>query len=657
MKVAPPQKKLPRPQKAAPIAQVPVVASGKGDSSFPELAKKFSKGVVQILVVKASNQWLAPQKPPIMEEVSGSGFLVDNRHLGPELHDSDELHIVTNAHVAINAVRISLRLPKLGLLPIPASIVGLSPPDEFDLALLRVEDPKKLRAAIKRKIGGSLEQGIIHLPLGDSDKTQSGEKLMALGYPEGLPGVKSTLGVMSGYQQMGHKLYMQMTTPINPGNSGGPLLSHEGNVVGVNTAGLEQSQNIGFSIPSAVLAAVLPVLVKNRVFARPTFGIMLNPTSEHQNRLFAMPKNIHGEYISKVIKGSAAHKAGLRRGDVLYELQGMPVTRFGQMFLKAIEAYVTIDGLLGRAALGSKIKMKVWRNGKSKDMSMLYDKSPALKIPMVYEAATSNSKPEYQIKGGLIFTQLTQNYVKQMTTPVVTGPQAIIPAPHLLKYATYPHNDKSPKVVIADVASSSLAEATKVFSAAEVVHKINKQVITTMEELCDAMQKPIKDAKGDAWLTIELEDGTFGAMPMDAADENDRKLEQTGLYHTTKCAAKKGAAAAKVSKSGFKATTAKAKAVVHGKPAKKVAKAPKAPKKAAKKVVLKKVAKKAKKVTKPAMSVVKDLKAAAVTHAHFTETPAKSQATKAKIQDAVKAAIGATKKAIKKTKAGIKHTL
>merc|ERR1711939_805814 len=107
---------------------------------------------------------------------------------------------------------------------------------------------------------------------------------------------------------------------------------------------------------------------------------------------------------------------------------------------------------------------------------------------------------------------------------------------------------------------------------------------------------------------------------------NDRKLEQTGLYHTTKCAAKKGAAAAKVSKSGFKATTAKAKAVVHGKPAKKVVKAPKAPKKAAKKVVLKKVAKKAKKVTKLAMSV-KDLKAAAVTHAHFTETPAKSQAT------------------------------
>jgi len=279
---------------------------------------------------------------------------------------------------------------------------------------------------------------------------------------------------------------------------------------------------------------------------------------------------------------------------------------------------------------------------------MLYDKSPPLKIPQVYEAATSKSKPEYQIKGGLIFTQLTQNYVKEMTTPVVQGPSAIIPAPHLLKYATYPHNDKSPKVVIADVASSSLAESTKVFSAAEVVKKINKQVITTMEELCAAMNKPIKDSSGNAWLTVELEDGTFGAMPMDAAEENDKKLEQTGLYQTTKC----GAAKAAASKAGFKATKGKAEAVIKGKATKKMVKPPmkvkKAAKKPAKKVVLKKDAKK---MAKPAMSVVKDLKTAAAKHTKFTQTPTKSSATKAKIQDAVKAAIGATNKAVKKVKA------
>merc|ERR1712054_620115 len=119
--------------------------------------------------------------------------------------------------------------------------------------------------------------------------------------------------------------------------------------------------------------------------------------------------------------------------------------------------------------LNSHIKMKVWRKGKPKKISMKYEPAKPLKIPQVYEAATSKKKPTHQIVGGLIFTQLTQNYVKQMTTPVVTGPQAIIPAPHLLKYKVYPHNDKAPKVVIADVASSSLAEASKVFQAAQIV--------------------------------------------------------------------------------------------------------------------------------------------------------------------------------------------
>merc|ERR1712227_508319 len=71
-----------QPKKATPVPNVvPVAASGQPDN-FPKMAKKFSKGVVQIMVVKAQHQWLAPHKPPIMEEVSGSGFFVENKHLG-----------------------------------------------------------------------------------------------------------------------------------------------------------------------------------------------------------------------------------------------------------------------------------------------------------------------------------------------------------------------------------------------------------------------------------------------------------------------------------------------------------------------------------------------------------------------------------------------
>jgi serine protease Do len=533
------QKAVQQKQAAVP-AEVPVTATGKPDD-FPKLAKRYSKGVVQIMVVKANHEWTSPHKPPVMSEVSGSGFFVENKHLG-HLKDSKDFHVVTNAHVAIDAVRISLRLPELGLLPIPATVVGLSPPDQFDLALLRVASSKTLKEAIKRK-RGKLEAGMIRLPLGNSDRTQAGEKLMALGYPEGLPGVKSTLGVMSGYQQMGNKLYMQMTTPINPGNSGGPLLSSEGHVIGVNTAGIPGSENIGFSIPAATLSAVLPVLAKHRTFVRPTFGLMLNPTSEQQYLLFNAPKTVRGEYVSKVVPGSLAHKAGMKAGDILYQLQGMAVTRFGQMYLKHIRAYVTIDGLMSRARLGSKVSAKVWRNGKSHKISMKYEISPEHKITHVYEAALKT--PKYHIKGGLVFSQLTQNYVEAMTTPVVEGASAVIPAAGLIKYSSAPLNNKEPKLVIADVVSSSLAESTKVFSIASIVKKVNNVKVTSLEQLCDAFKVPVNDN----WLTVEMEDGTYGAMLMKEAEENDAKLAKTGLFKLTdtqcKMSAKLKAAAKK----------------------------------------------------------------------------------------------------------------
>lgn len=230
------------------------------------------------------------------------------------------------------------------------------------------------------------------------------------------------------------------------------------------------------------------------------------------------------------------------------------------MFLKAINTYITLDGFFGRQHIGSKVKVKVWRGGKSHTITLTYKKTPPLKIPQVYEAAISSKKPEYQIKGGLIFSQLTQNYIAQMTTPVVTGGAAVVPAPDLLKYGKYPDNDKAPKVIIADVASSSIAEATKVFDAAQVVKKINKKPVSTMKDLCKAMETPVKDSKGEGWLTVELEDGTLGAMPMKAAEANDIKLAKTGLFKLTSC--KKKQAKVKVTKKAkaLKAKKAKAKA-------------------------------------------------------------------------------------------------
>lgn len=571
-----------------PTGDAPAEDRAYGEDEFPALAKMLGKGVVQIMVTKAMHQWLQPHKPPTTEEVSGSGFFVDNAALG-KLKDSKDIHIVTNAHVAMDAVDLAIRLPATGLMPIKCSVVGLSPPDEHDLALLKVDLDDKLKQQILLKLGKghTLHTDMIKLPIGDSDSIGQGEKLMALGYPEGMPGVKSTLGVMSGYQEMSKKLYMQMTTPINPGNSGGPLLSRHGHVIGVNTAGIPGSENIGFSIPSAVLKVVLPVLAEKRVFVRPLFGIVMNPLADNVDQFFSMPQGVEGQFIASVYKGSLADQAGLQTGDILYEIDGMPVSRRGQMRLEAINSFVTLDGYLGRTPLGKAIAAKVWRTqgpagaaaadtkkkpllleagkatcaslkesckdeetkddvgslmltmdtnkGKSVDVKMQYKNVPDGPIPYIHEAALNHQiSNDYHIMGGLVFTALTQNYVKSMTTPVVVGAGAVVPAPDLVQYGTYPNDRLAPKVIIADVITSSIGEATKVLDSAMVISKVNGHPVAVMSDLCLALDKPVT-VKGKKWMAIECEDGSFTAMALEDVEASDTKLIAMGMFDKTNC--------------------------------------------------------------------------------------------------------------------------
>jgi serine protease Do len=508
---------------------------------FPKLAEEFSKGVVQVMVVKAHHQWLNPQKPPITEEVSGSGFFVHNKHLG-KLKNSKELHVVTNAHVAMDALKLYIRVPATGQFPIPATVVGLSPPQDHDIALLRVDTAqlaKGLKQSQNRKL--TIETAISLLSIGNSDQVKSGEKLMALGYPEGMPGVKSTLGVMSGYQEMGNKLYLQMTSPINPGNSGGPLLDRTGRVVGMNTAGIERSQSIGFSIPSAVIDVVLPVLTKVHIFEKPVFGFELNPLTEESAQLFGMPQSMGGVYVAKVFKKSIASKAGLRQGDILIEVAGHQMSIGGQIFVRAIKTYASLAGFLSRIPLNTKAKCKVFRKGKVVSISMPYKMSKPKAIPLVHEAAlNSQVSKDFQIIGGLVVSPLTQNFVRIMTTGVAIKKECIFPGPHsIAKYGRYPKVQQSARLVIAGVATSSLAESTKIFKAGHVIHKINHKKVRTTNELCMALSHPVKDPKGMLWVTVEVEGGIFGAMPWKSAKRSDSKLAKMGLFQPTSCGGKK----------------------------------------------------------------------------------------------------------------------
>jgi len=276
------------------------------------------------------------------EEVIGSGFFVSY---------GGSLYVVTNYHVVANSVQVAVTL--INGSSYPAEVVGTDP--YSDLAVLRVEAPLDVPP----------------LELANSNDLRVGETVLAVGSPYGLAG-SLTVGVVS---QLGRSIQestvtgypiadlIQTSAPINPGNSGGPLLDLNGDVVGVNTAIVAQSQGIGFAIPSNVVARELPYLVKYGSYdLHPWLGVEIVGLDYFETRAIGLPANVtYGVEIVSVVPGGPAARAGLiganstvnyygiqvpSGGDVIIAINGTPVTG-----VDALTSYMEANVLPGQTVV------------------------------------------------------------------------------------------------------------------------------------------------------------------------------------------------------------------------------------------------------------------------------------------------------------------
>jgi S1-C subfamily serine protease len=229
----------------------------------------------------------------------GSGVLID-----------DQGSIVTNAHVVEGATKLTVTLHDGTRLPV--ELVGSDL--QSDVALLRVSLPK-----------GKYP----HAHLGDSDKLEVGQKVLAIGHPFGL-GYAMSSGIVSGFgklletkQEVFQDRIIQTTAPINPGNSGGPLVDSDDHVVGLNTAVLMGAQSIGFAIPINTVKSVVTVLQAHGRMIRPWLGIKGKFVTDGLRDLIALPM-VSGLIIQDVDDGSPAEKIGLRAGQLDVVIEGEP---------------------------------------------------------------------------------------------------------------------------------------------------------------------------------------------------------------------------------------------------------------------------------------------------------------------------------------------
>jgi serine protease Do len=237
--------------------------------------------------------------PPAPRSSLGSGFIA-----------SPDGYVVTNHHVVAGGGQIVVRLDR-GV-EHPARVVGTDP--ATDLALLKVE-----------------AAGLPSLPMGDSDRLEVGEPVMAIGNPFGLDQTVTT-GIVSAKERFigsgPYDDFIQTDASVNPGNSGGPLIDHRGAVVGINTAIFSQtggSVGIGFAIPINLAKTVLPQLRDRGTVVRGWLGVALRPVTpdEAQRARLDGPR---GGLVESVADGSPAARAGIRAGDIIVAVGGQPVS-------------------------------------------------------------------------------------------------------------------------------------------------------------------------------------------------------------------------------------------------------------------------------------------------------------------------------------------
>jgi len=240
----------------------------------------------------------------------GSGFIID-----------DGGNVLTNAHVVNGADRVTVTL-KDGR-RFEGTVEGT---DELtDLAVVKID------------VG---QDRLPVAPLGDSDQVEVGDWAIAVGNPLGLDNTV-TLGIVSTLKRSsasvgipGKRLeFIQTDAAINPGNSGGPLLNQAGEVIGINTAIRADAMGIGFAIPINKAKEISQRLARGETIAHPYLGVQiatLTPdlaqrTNADPNTGFMLPE-VNGVLIVQVMADTPAATAGLRRGDVIVEIDGEPVT-------------------------------------------------------------------------------------------------------------------------------------------------------------------------------------------------------------------------------------------------------------------------------------------------------------------------------------------
>lgn len=421
---------------------------GPSKSSYASVLKNVLPSVVNISsskVVKAKDQTGEMRMDPFFQQFFGGeggpfGTPKDRREksLGSGVIVSPEGYVLTNNHVVDGATDVKVTLADKR--EVEAKVIGTDP--KTDVAVLKI-DASNLKP----------------ITLGDSSNVEVGDTALAIGDPFGV-GQTVTRGIISatGRGNLGiedYEDFIQTDAPINPGNSGGALINDRGELIGINTAILthgQGSEGIGFAVPVNLAHQVMDQILKNGKVVRAYMGILPQDMTTDMAKAFGQ-KDARGVVVGDVTPNSPAQESGIRRGDILLEMNGRPVENSNQL-----------RNSISMMQPGTEIKLKMLRGGSERDVTVKLAEMPT-------ETAMAQPGDEGSTKTleGVEVSNLTPNMAERLGLPSSTT-----------------------GVVVTDVdPSSKIADAG--LRKGDVIQEANHQPVKNVSEFQSAMKKNSTD--------------------------------------------------------------------------------------------------------------------------------------------------------------------
>jgi serine protease Do len=400
---------------------------------------------------------------PIREHSLGSGVIVDAKG-----------YIVTNRHVVEKAdrIRVKLKDDPPGVLH-DAKVIGSD--QETDLAVIKIESEKPLPVA----------------KLGNSESMEVGDWVLAVGSPFGLSETV-TAGIVSAkgrniVPNRQFQSFIQTDAAINPGNSGGPLVNMAGEVIGINTAILTDTNayaGVGFAMPSNTVVNVYNQLIapEHRV-ARGSIGIMFNAQENPAiSRVYGAGAG--GVTVSDVTAGSPAERAGIKVGDTIVSVDGKSVKNGDDL----------VSDIASRKP-GAKVSLGFVRNGKKQETSVtVADRAKLFAARLGDDEENGEETTPKESKLGLTVRAVTPEMADRLEIPAGKG------------------------VIVQDIKPSSFADDVGL-TRGDVVLEINKQPVNSEDDF-SKISSSLKSGQDVVFLVRQRgagrQDGTIflaGTLP------------------------------------------------------------------------------------------------------------------------------------------------